>query len=403
MRKYVSNINPGNAALEFIDRRLADDKYRGERSSQHNRYTRDELIRILTILDKYAPSGTKLQIRTTDISKRRQNLTEEEDYSRFCSEVKSAIGKGTQDAMRKNLFVDFHRMGLITRYDKRGIATDPYRQQQVKFVSLSEQGMRLVHAASIDEQHYIFSSGVDTLLGGFISDALGLLRSTEFNLRRISIHEFMFFVSAIGTSARFNIGWARCAHLIHEYRNLSTIQRRSVIEVLRDSLQPSNFVGDKTSQRDFHNWKNKIEQIYHILDQTVYFEVSGEMLFLRRNRVRSYSHKKKYFEQHRVERTPGFELHHVVPLGWAESEGQFKLFDDWQNMVYISAFVHAQITQNRNRNVCMAASHNDLILSDYGDNSVHLKSGESLLYNPSKQPILLEYNERLRRSTDLTI
>ena len=400
MRRYVSNIDPGNEALDFIDRRLADDQYRGEWSSQHNRYTRDEVVTILSLLDEYAPDMSWMQIRTTDLSKRPRNLPGEEDFARFCREVKARIGKGTQDAMRKNLFVDFHRMGLIVRYGQDGMPTDPFRQQRVKFVSLSEQGLRLVQADTIDEQFYIFSSGVDKLLLGFITVSLGLLRDAESALKRITAHEFMFFVSAIGTSASFRIAPATCVRLIHAYRGLSTVQRRAVIDSLAEQLQPCHFPGDKTSQRDFHNWRNKVDQIYKLLDQTVYFEVSGDSLFLRKGRVRSFSHKKRYFQQHRVDRRPGFELHHVVPLGWSESDEQFKLFDDWQNMVYINAFEHAKITQNRNRNVVMTADNDNLILSDYGDNRVLLENHRTLLYDPKHKLLLLDYNGKLLQSVN---
>ena len=64
-------------------------------------------------------------------------------------------------------------------------------------------------------------------------------------------------------------------------------------------------------------------------------------------------------------------------------------------MVYIRAYEHAIITQNRNRNVQMTASEDDLILSDFSDNSVHLKNTESILYATEHQPDMLDYNRRL--------
>ncbi len=398
--RYVRNINPGNDALEFIDARLQDDKYRGNWSSQHNRYTRDKIVTILRLLDKYAPNKSIMPIRTTDLSKRPMNLPEEETFARFCNEAKTAVGIGTQDAMRKNLFVDFHRMGLIVRYSPRKIPTDPLSGQRVKFVSLSDQGIRLIEAEAIDEQFYIFSSGVDRLLGGFINILLRLLRDPDFKLKHIEIYEFMFFASAIGTQTSFNIGSERCVELIKSYRSLSRTQRRATLETLEVELRPENYKGDKTSQRDFHNWRNKAEQIYYILDQTVYFEVRDKTLYLRREKVRSFSQKMRYFQQHRVSRTPGFELHHVVPLGWSESEEQFKLFDDWKNMVCISAFEHAKITQNRNRNVVMTADEENILLSDYSENQVYLTNRETILYDSGKQPTMLEYNKQLLEVVD---
>lgn len=398
MTQYVSNISTGNEALEFIDRRISDDKYRGNRSSQHNRFSRRKVITILRLLDKYAPGGSRMRIRTTDLSKRPKNTLEESAYAMFCDEAKQAVGSGTQDAMRKNHFPDWHRMGLIERYGHDQAPTDPFSQQRVKYVALADAGIRLINADGIDEQYYIYSSGLDKLLGGYISILLSLLRNKRFALKRVGIHEFMFFVSAIGTNTTFNIGFEKCVTLMRAYRSLSTIQRRSILEILAEELKPANFIGDKPAKRDFHNWQNKAQQHFNLLDQTVYFEVRENTLYLRKDKARSFSEKVKYFDRHKVNRTPGFELHHVVPLGWSESEAQFKLFDNWKNMVYISGFEHAQITQNRNRNVVMVACRDDLVLSDHSDNSVHLKNGETLLYDSQKQPILLDYNAQLRQS-----
>ncbi|MDE2854988.1 MAG: hypothetical protein OXN88_12515 [Chloroflexota bacterium] len=398
MRQYVRNISPGNGALEFIDRRLADDNYRGNWSSQHNRFSMHKVTTILRILDKYAPDQSLMQIRTTDLSKRPENIPEERSFAMFCDEAKQAVGSGTQDAMRKNHFPDWHRMGLIARYGHDQQPTDPFLQQRVKYVAISDTGMRLIASDGIDEQYYIYSSGLDKLLGGFISILLALLRNKRFALKRVTIHEFMFFVSAIGTSTTFTIGFEKCVDLLRAYRSLSTVQVRSVVDILSDELKPKNYIGEKPAKRDYHNWKNKAEQIYDLLNQTVYFEVRDGILYLLKDRARSFSEKVKYFDRHKVNRRHGFELHHVVPLGWSESREQFKLFDSWKNMVYISGFEHAQITQNGNRNVVMKAYDEDLVLSDYRDNAVQLRSGETLLYDPMKQLILLEYNERLRRS-----
>jgi type II restriction enzyme len=125
----VNKINPGNKALEFIDSRIRDEKYRGAPSSEHNRYVMTQIITILELLNKYAPDQSLMAIRTTDISKRPENNFEEIAYAQFCNEAKQKAGIGTQDAMRKNLFVDLHRMGLIIRYDKNKEITDPFSKQ----------------------------------------------------------------------------------------------------------------------------------------------------------------------------------------------------------------------------------------------------------------------------------
>jgi len=404
----VSKINQGNKALEFIDYRVRHEKYRGAPSSEHNRYEMNQIIDILTLLDKYAPNQSLMTIRTTDISKRPENTLDEFTYARFCNEAKQKAGIGTQDAMRKNLFVDLHRMGLIERYNKHKEPTDPFSRQNVKYVSLSNQGLKLIKAKNILDKYFIFSKGIDSLLGGYIDTILDILRDKEYEIDKISIYEYMFFVSAIGVEYEFNINTDKAVELIKEYRSLTPIQRKSVIETLKTELKPKKFHGAKPNKRDFHNWKNKAAQVYYLLNQTVYFEVRGEQLVLKEGKYsftetatrldRSLNEKYQYFVKHKVNKTPGFELHHVVPLAWSESIHHFKMLDKWENMVYIDAFSHAKITQNKNKNVILEIVENDITLSDYSDNEVYLKYQKNILYKPDNKGIMKKYNFELRNT-----
>ncbi len=404
----VSKINPGNKALEFIDCRIMNEKYRGAPSSEHNRYEMNQIIDILTLLDKYASNQSLMTIRTTDISKRPENIPDEFAYARFCNEAKQKAGIGTQDAMRKNLFVDLHRMGLIERYNKHKEPTDPFSRQNVKYVSLSNQGLKLIKAKNILDRYFIFSKGIDSLLGGYIDTILDILRDKEYEIDKISIYEYMFFVSAIGVEYKFNINIEEAVELIKEYRGLTPIQRKSVIETLKTELKPKKFHGAKPNKRDFHNWKNKAAQVYYLLNQTVYFEVRGEQLVLKEGKysfaetatrlTRSLNEKYQYFVKHKVDKTPGFELHHVVPLAWAESIHHFKMLDKWENMVYIDAFSHAKITQNKNKNVILEVVENDITLSDYSDNEIYLKYQKNILYKPDNKEVMKKYNFELRNT-----
>ncbi len=401
----VNNINRGNKALEFIDFRIKDEKYRGSEASQHNRYVMAQIISILTLLNKYAPEQSLMTIRTTDISKRPENNPDEYVYAKFCNEAKQKAGIGTQDAMRKNLFVDLHRMGLIERYDKNRHATDPFSSQSVKYVSISSQGIKLIEATNILDKFFIFSKGIDKLLGGYIDTLLDILRDKEYEIEKISIYEYMFFISAIDTKSSFNLNIEQAVELIKEYRRLASLQRKSVIETLKMELDPKNFQGTKTNKRDFHNWLNKAQQVFSILNQTVYFEVRGEQLVIKEGNEsfnpeakrldRSVNEKYQYFVKHEVDKTRGFELHHVVPLAWSENLHHFKMLDKWENMVYIDAFNHAKITQNNNRNVILNTHDNDISLKDYSDNEIYLKYKDNILYKLTKKEIMQQYNNEL--------
>ena len=169
MTNIVSNISSPNPALQFIDKRILSDNYRGEYSSQHNRYTMKQQVKILELLAEYSSHENLIQIRTTDLSKRSYDLPEEKEYAEFCHKVKQETGIGTQDAMRKNLFVDFHRMGLIKRYDKNKDPVEPYVRKAIKYVSLSSEGLKLIKENNFLKQYFLFSKAVDKLLGGYIN------------------------------------------------------------------------------------------------------------------------------------------------------------------------------------------------------------------------------------------
>ncbi len=246
------------------------------------------------------------------------------------------------------------------------------------------------------------------MLGGYIDTILDILRDKEYEIDKISIYEYMFFVSAIGVEYEFNINTDKAVELIKEYRRLTPIQRRSVIETLKMELKPKKFHGAKPNKRDFHNWKNKAAQVYYLLNQTVYFEVRGEQLVLKEGKYsftetatrldRSLNEKYQYFVKQEVKKTPGFELHHVVPLAWSESIHHFKMLDKWENMVYIDAFSHAKITQNKNKNVILEVVENDITLSDYSDNEVYLKYQKNILYKPDNKKVMKKYNFELRNT-----
>jgi hypothetical protein len=407
--KELLAISPGNTALEFLDKRIADDNYRGDVSSQHNRYTRDDVIAILKLIDKYTPNSALMKIRTTDIGKRPANHPDERTFALFCTDVVSIMSKGSQDAMRKNFFVDFHRMGFINRHDRNGKLIAPYKRSRVMFVSLTKQGKKLINATDIEEQLFIFAKGLDLMLGGYINVLLEIFRTQDYEIKKITIYEYMFFVSAVHSKTIFEIDIQECVDYIKRYRTLSRGQKEAVVNLLKEKMQPKNYPGNKKNKRDFHNWWNKIEQIFSLITQTVYFEQRDNKLVPRELRnekgesttlvklSRSISEKFEYFTNHKVAkvRLLGFELHHVVPLSWAENRWHFKLLDVWRNMVYIDAFSHAKITQNNNANVKMENENTTIVLSDMIGNNVKLVLNTNILYLPDNLPKMIDYNTEL--------
>ena len=160
----IIDINPGNKALEFISKRISNDKYRGSHYSQHNRYDSKRIIAILKLLNQYSPNQELMKIRTTDLAKRPSNTQDEIVYAEFCNAAKEISEIGTQDAMRKTLFVDLHRMGLINRFNNGKELLDPFARSNIKYVSISDQGLKLIKTTNILDQDFIFSKAIGILL-----------------------------------------------------------------------------------------------------------------------------------------------------------------------------------------------------------------------------------------------
>ena len=420
MLSRVDVIDPSNAALKYLKARIADSDYRGNIGSQHNRWDINELINIVNGIKKHADSSGLLKIRTTDLSKRPGNLPDEKEYADFCNEICTLEGKGTQDSIRKNLFPDFHRGGWIRRFDKNKSEVDPYGRTGVVYVSLSELGLKLANAENLIDKYFIFSKGVDKLLGGAISNLLHILSADDPDFGYVDLLEYTFFVSAVGAkSPNVGITLSKCKELILEFRKLSRYQKLGVDQHLARELVQNARLISKVDQRDYHNWINASQQAFSILRETVYFEERqhdknshlNRLVWMQKTDVklnedekkleaekrlkRSLQQKHEYFKQHGISKTKGFELHHVVALAWAESEHHFKKLDSWKNMVYIDGYSHAKITQNQNRNVRMSISDADIYLTDFSENTVEMFFPKNIIWDPSKSHDLASYNSDL--------
>lgn len=404
----ISNINPASTALHFLEERLTFDRYRGVESSQHNRYEVQDVHQILTLLDNYAPNQGLLRIRTTDTKDRPTNLPEERDYALFCHEVKQVTGIGTQDAMRKNLFVDWHRMGLINRYNKNGQIVAPYQRSPIVYVSLSDLGIRFIHEQNLANQKYLFAKALNALLTGFVENTLNLLSTTS--LDSVDFYEFMFFVSAIN-HPDYPISMTECESLIKDYRSLSRLHKAALIDTLKRELDPNNFSGDKTDKRDFHNWVNKYQQIWHLFNQVPFFIIDNSegilKLYLISSNIntstynkadmkRSPRAKNDYFAYHAVAKTKGYELDHIIPLLAANSLEEFSYLDTWKNLLYIDGKTHAIKTQSGSKHcVLIYNPHNlnDIALKDFQENILPIQNGYEALFKADLVLDMFNYNQ----------
>ena len=408
--KQIVQIDSAKHCLKFLANRLQSANYRGVQISQHNRYTKEEILIILQEIHHLCGKNL-MQIRTTDLSKRAYNTEDEELYAQLTHNIASKMGRCTQDSLRKNIFVDLHRMNLLQRFDKKQKSVSPFTKGIKKYIALSKEGIELLLAQDIFTQNLLYTRALENLLNGFGEEILSL--ALELDSHFVDMYEILFFATFMYQNIN-DIFYTRSdiVSFIKEYRMLSKFSKNVLKEYVKNYCNPNNFTGDKTQKRDFHNWLNETQQILSILTQMMYFEYNkqDQRLYIRTGKdgvfednaklKRSLKQKQEYFTQHNISKTKGFELHHIVPLCFAKSKAEFHTIDDWRNLAYIDAFSHAQITQNNNANMRLSFNNEPAIFSDFIGTKVRCDRQTHIKYDVRKQGIMLQYNGRLLDSRD---
>ena len=152
----IAHIDPSKECIKFLVERLQSKEYRGIQISQHNRYTKKEILVILGEIYNLVGEGL-MQIRTTDLSKRPQNIDGEEKYAELTNNISIKLSRCTQDSLRKNIFVDMHRMGLINRYNAKNKALSPSEKGIKKYISISKLGISMLKEKNIFSQNLLFT------------------------------------------------------------------------------------------------------------------------------------------------------------------------------------------------------------------------------------------------------
>ncbi len=253
------------------------------------------------------------------------------------------------------------------------------------------------------EKYKKFTDGIDKLLGSKISELAEMIYLSDYVDEKISIYEFMFIFSDISEDLD------KIA-LLDSYRSLKEHEKEKLIELVKKYAKPDNFKGNKTTQRDFHNWKNQAQQIIRLMKLTVYFEVDQNKFFrlnvsntgfFQESKKRSIIPKREYFKFHNVEKRDKFELHHIVPISSARNKEEAKKVDNHKNLIYIHRERHKRISQNRDKNVVLTIDPDEAIFSDFENKDiVKTDNGKDALYTKktSKVEQMAEYNVVLLKS-----
>lgn len=399
LREILDNIiaiKPDNLFLQYIVERIQDDDYRGIHVSQHNRYDLERLTQILNGINEVV-TNRQFRVPLGDDDGTREADCDE--YYRIVDAVNSSAGIGTINSLKKNFFVDFQKMGLLDRFDKNGNIVE--NRGHVHYAKLTERAIALISSASIIERHKIFTDALDKLFADEITHLAETLYYSNYKNEPIGIFEFMLILSDDRPQYK-----DKKISLIDSYRTLERWQQDKAIDLVKQYCNPDNFAGSKTTQRDFGNWKNETQQIFTLLKNTVYFDITRSSLRLNTGiygifsetqiKQRSLGAKHDYFEQHEIEKIPTFELDHIVAFSSARNKVEFGLIDNWHNLIYLRKDKHAEKTKNNDRNMVLSATEKEIYLDDFDNkNRISAKNGATAVYAGKLADNMQKYNREI--------
>lgn len=273
----MQNIAPNALCVNFLMDRIQSNSYRQIHISQHNRYAQYEVFVILQEIYKLARLEL-MQIRTTDLSKRPKNIVDEEQYAQLTDNIALQLGRCTQDSLRKNFFVDFHRMGFLNRFDNNKKPIMPFQRAHIiKYISLTEIANIFLTADNYTKIS-IYETALMTLGNQFFADLYEVIADLD---SCISQNELMLFGTFLNQS--FDNGvtiWRRneIVELVKDFRVLTLNQQNELVSCIQTYCNPTNFDGSKVDMRDFYNWLNQTQQIWCLLSQMPNFQISGDKL-----------------------------------------------------------------------------------------------------------------------------
>lgn len=399
----ILEVKSGNKFLRYITERVKRTSYRGTHRSQHNRYDIDKLKAILKAIQAVVGEG-ELLIPNGDTGKDPNKLQkikyEHPDFYQIYESLKSRNIISAPDPLRKNFFVDFSRLGFIDKYDNNRDRLDPSKRTYTKFIKLSQEGLALLKARNLFEEYRIFTRGVERLLGDALTKLVSCIDLSEYRRDRFSFEEYTLIFSDCRLDGEEKI------NILNEWRSLERCEQKEVLSLIRNYCNPKKFSGDKSGKKDYGNWLNETQQLMSLFKTTIYFEVDFDNRRFWLNTSEEYgvfepsrsdSVKREYFKHHGIEREKYYELHHIVPLSYVNNKEEYKLIDNYRNLVYLHKDKHNEIKKNHIR-----FRHNDpkIYFEDRTNNTdkVTAKNGENAKFNTSLLNRMKRYNSDILKS-----
>ena len=391
----IRELDKNNFFITYFLERIKKDDYRGVHFSQHNRKDYEFLEIVLKKIFKEVKNNF-FEIPRGDYKKESDLDKEFNNFLNITKKIKKESGKMTINSFKKNILVDFDRMGFLDRYDKNKNITQGGIGKPIYFCKISQIGLNFLKSEDLLEKYRIFTQGLDIYFGNYLLDLATKIYYSDFKNEKISIYEFMFILSDKDKAIdKIN--------LLKSYRTLNKLKRQKFIELVKKYAYPKNFSGNKLNKRDFHNWKNQAQDIFTLLKTTIYFETDNKGFSLNVGKLgiftsipkRSQTSKQEYFLKHKISKNKNFELHHIIPFSEAKNKQEAKLIDNYKNFIYIKKSKHSEFNNHNNKNIIMNMDILKIDFFDFDNNKIEAKKGVEALYNSKMKKQLNMYNDKL--------
>lgn len=356
--------------------------YRGNHTLQQDRLTIKQLIIVIENFKKIS-GNSWMQVAPTpgdsDIMPSHKEFNNVQEYVQLVNELKlesnfiSPSGKKikpTQLSTKKILFMNMWALGLLERKicnNNNECAIDDYfnRNNSINakktFYKLSDTSIKILNEESLFEKEKIISNQVKRRL--VLTDVeilFNLLideKISKYKINSISTIEYAFTLNYFGISNNSK------EDVINAFLELNLNKKiwLPIIEAkLKDLEEKTKYLGKGNGFIDFGNWKNQVKTKFQFLEMAGNFKVEKNEIFINlyglddlyKNKNRSQKEKHLYFENHNIEKGKGFsknfELHHIIPISYANNAYELMKIDSWKNMILISANKHKEFPIRNN-------------------------------------------------------
>lgn len=402
----VEKVDSDNLSVKFIVKRFQLDKYRGMQLFQHNRYDEVTMYKMLeSIKQVFIEEKIEyIEIPKGDVDNGKNKgflISDYPKYKKLVDAIRKKTAKGTANTLKKNFFPDWERSGLIKRFDKKS-----------KF-KLNDW---ILNTTINDwKNKELYKLHISSLLpNGFIEDVYYILE----NIISITFYEFLLFFTFIYSLNKINIkingkrNIDKIQTLITSWRNLTRVQQSSVIENLKKYMDPNLYkTKPKNKKKDWGNFNNESQQIFHFLKKSNLFNISmnsNNLQEITLNQIKNTNHNKRKFARnkniyneyhlkHKTKSEKGFEMDHIVKFSLITTQEDIPYIDNYLNILYIDGKSHSIKTQQGSNHMILKYENEEIILKDYRNVSkpINLKLDENIKIKLDNISDYLNHNKKL--------